>query len=951
MSKLDKLADLGQAVWMDYIRRSFITSGELKKWIDQGLRGMTSNPSIFQKAIAESDDYSEDLERMVTGGATTMEIYEGLVIADIQHAADAFRPVFEATSGQDGYVSLEVSPLLAYESEVTLEEVRRLWKLVDRPNVMIKIPATHAGLAPIAAATAEGINVNVTLIFSLERYAEVISAYLEGLELRAQNNQPLNGIHSVASFFVSRVDSKVDKRLEATIRQGGSQAKKAKSLLGQAAVANAKVAYEQFEAAFLENGRFAPLKAKGANLQRPLWASTSTKNPEYSEILYVQTLIGPHTVNTLPEQTLEAFLDHGIVKETIHEEVDKAHKVLQELGELGISMTAVTQELEEEGVKAFADSFDSLLRTIEDRQAGLQRNWHALPNNLGSFRNLDDPRPDLVTWQSQQILPRLWKKDYTLWGDSPDEITNRMDWLDIADTIDLQPVEDLVEAVTESGYTQSVLLGMGGSSLAPDLFAKTFGHDHHGLDLKVLDTTDPDAIYTLTASIDPNRTLFIVSTKSGTTEETLSLFKYFYNWTVDTLGPAGARAHFVAITDPSSKLEKLAQELGFRYTFLNNPNIGGRYSALSYFGLVPAGLVGVDLKRLLANTRRVKGLTGPDVPAAANPAAVLGQLIGEAARTGKNKLTFILSESIQSFGDWVEQLLAESTGKEGKGILPVVGESLGVPAVYGRDRLFVQIKIEGDRSQDFTLKQLEDSGFPVISLSLRDRYDLGGQFLLWELVTAIAGWRLAIQPFDQPNVESAKVRAREMVAAYKSSGSLPGEPPVISKDGISVYASPVKDSELHPKTPGEALLDFLNLGNPGDYIALQAFIQPTEATEKALQALRLMLRDRYKLATTLGFGPRFLHSTGQLHKGDNGSGLFVQFTTPGEDKIPIPDTPGSPGSSIDFGTLKLAQASGDRKALIDAGRRLIRFDFGVDPVEGIQHLIGAFEFSSQASKT
>ena len=973
MTKIQELAALGQAVWLDYIRRSFTTGGDLQRLIDMGLRGMTSNPSIFEKAIAHSADYDQDFERLAQAGKSAEEIYTTLVLEDIRQAADLFRPVYEATQGQDGYVSLEVDPTLAHDTQSTIREAQRLWSLVDRPNLMIKIPATKAGLEAITQSLAAGINVNVTLIFSLERYAEVMAAYIAGLELRHGLGKPIDRIASVASFFVSRLDTKVDRRLEAIIQRRGEAAKLASSLLGKAAVANACMAYQQFKSV-IEQPFFQTLRARGARVQRPLWASTSTKNPAYSDIKYVQELIGADTVNTLPQSTLEHFLDHGEVTPTLEENLDETRYVLESLEDLGISMAQVTQELEDEGVEAFRKSFEDLMGSIETRlrreqpAAGktAQRTKEAdvtaydggspafpIENNLAEVTPSLKEKVDqaLAEMAGQQALRRIWEQDYTLWQPDPQEISNRLGWLDIAARMqeNIPEIQSLVDSVKEDGYTQVLLLGMGGSSLAPDLFGRTFSGQPGGLALHVVDSTDPDLILSFTETLDPSKTLFIVATKSGTTEETLSFFRYFFNWTAGALDEVEAGKHFVAITDPGSKLVDLAAGYHFRTIFKNDPNIGGRYSALSYFGLVPAALAGVDLSRLLNNATQMAGLCQPGVPPQENPAAQLGVILGEAAKTGGDKVTFIISDQVASFGDWVEQLIAESTGKQGKGILPVVREPLGAPADYGRDRLFVHIPLAGDRSQQAALDALRDSGFPVIRIPIQDRYDLGGQFFLWELAIAVAGYRLGINPFNQPNVESAKKRARQMVAAYKEAGSLPEKPPLLSQEGIAVYGPKRVADEgtewiLEADTPYEALAKFLAQSQNGDYIALQAFIPPTEENEKALQALRVRLRDQYQLATTLGFGPRFLHSTGQLHKGGAANGLFLQFTCAHPRDVPIPDEAGlpppgrKPESSITFGVLELAQALGDRQALEDAGRRVLRFHLLKKPADAIRSL-------------
>ncbi|MFQ5419412.1 MAG: glucose-6-phosphate isomerase, partial [Anaerolineae bacterium] len=448
--------------------------------------------------------------------------------------------------------------------------------------------------------------------------------------------------------------------------------------------------------------------------------------------------------------------------------------------------------------------------------------------------------------------------------------------------------------------------GMGGSSLAPELFAKTFGGD--GLDLRVLDSTDADAVRVHADRLHPAKTLFIVATKSGGTVETLSFFKVFYNWTAAALGPEKAGGHFVAITDPGSKLEKMAADFGFRDTFLNDPNIGGRYSALSFFGLVPAALVGVDVATLLTRAQAI----------ANEQTAWLGAALAELAKVGRDKLTLVASPAIASFGDWVEQLIAESTGKEGKGILPVVGEPLAAPEMYGDDRLFVSLKLAGDVTHDPEFEQLAAAGLPTITIELADVYDLGGQFFLWEMATAVAGHRLGIQPFDQPNVEAAKVQARKMTAAFMATGSLP---------------------EMETAVPtAETLHQFLAQAQPGDYIAIHAYVPPTPESDAALQTLRVALRDRYKLATTVGYGPRFLHSTGQLHKGDGGNGLFIQLTSDPVADLPILDEVGKPDASMSFGVLKLAQALGDESALRENGRRFIRFHLGQEVLKGLRQL-------------
>ena len=910
MHKLHMLSELGQSIWYDYIRRAFISSGELQNLVDQGVRGVTSNPSIFEKAIAGSADYDAALRPLVEAGKSVAEIYEALVLEDIGRAADILRPLYDESDGADGYVSLEVSPTLAHDTQGTVAEAQRLFAALGRPNVMIKVPATPAGIPAIETLIGKGININVTLIFSLAQYEAVANAYIKGLAKLAASGGDLGQVASVASFFVSRVDVAVDRALE----QIGERA-----LLGKIAIANAKIAYARFRELFAGE-RWARLAAQGARVQRPLWASTGTKDPAYPDTLYVDNLIGRDTVNTVPPATLQAFLDHGRVEATIETGVDEARDQLARLAELGVDLDAITQELQDQGVAQFAQSFESLMKSVAEKRSSVLAGWQRMTASLGAYQAAVDAA--LAELRDDRVMERIWAHDHTLWKPDPTEISSRLGWLHIAEAMveQVPRIQSLAEDLHRDGYTRALLLGMGGSSLAPEVFGNTFGVREGRLDLAVLDSTDPDAILACTEQLDLARTLFIVSTKSGGTVETLSLFKFTYNQVVQAVGDDRAGAHFVAITDPGSRLAEIADEYHFRTTFLNDPNIGGRYSALSFFGLVPAAVIGVDLRTVLDRAvTMVRNCESANCPVEGNNCGgCLGTIVGELAKAGRDKLTLVTSAALDSFGDWLEQLIAESTGKEGKGILPVVGEPLGPPEVYGEDRLFVCLQLEGDDTCCAEIQALEEAGHPVVRLELSDLYDLGGQFFLWEMATAVIGYHLGINPFDQPDVEAAKKLARKMVAEYMQKGSLPLD---------------------HPAPLSRQVLNqFLAQARPGDYIALQAYVEPGSDVDAALAALRLRLRDRYRLATTVGYGPRFLHSTGQMHKGDAGNGLFIQFTTDDPRDVPIPDQAGIPGSCITFGTLKMAQALGDKQALLDAGRRVIRFHLGTDVVGDLRRL-------------
>ncbi len=551
----------------------------------------------------------------------------------------------------------------------------------------------------------------------------------------------------------------------------------------------------------------------------------------------------------------------------------------------------------------------------------------------------DIVQPALNDLKKNDDIARIWQHDHTVWNSQPTEIVNRLGWLHCPENMvdNISEIVAFVEDVKSAGFTQMLLLGMGGSSLAPEVFRMTFGVKKGYLDLAVLDSTHPDVVLNFAGKLDPVKTLFVVSTKSGGTVETLSFFKYFYNWIKDALGTGRAGEHFVAITDPGSRLETMAQELVFRKVFLNDPNIGGRFSALSFFGLVPAALVGVNIQKLLARAQKMAE-NSKFGTLKENESAYLGAVLGEFAVQGKDKLTFEISEPVKYFGAWAEQLIAESTGKNGKGILPVDLEELGDPGVYGDDRLFVSLCLADDLEHNEKLQPLRDAGFPVFEIRLNDLYDLGAEMFRWEFATAVAGQRLGIQPFDQPDVESAKVQARKMVSAYLEKGELPQPIPAAVNDFVEIYADfPVDDLR-------RALQEFIASSHDAGarhkpYVAIQAYVPPSSKNNSALQRLRHKIRDVYKVAVTTGFGPKFLHSTGQLHKGDSGNGLFLQLTASHFNDAGIPDEPGSESSRMTFGVLIDAQAMGDRQALIDKGRSVLRLHFTGDVVDGMNRIV------------
>ncbi len=541
-----------------------------------------------------------------------------------------------------------------------------------------------------------------------------------------------------------------------------------------------------------------------------------------------------------------------------------------------------------------------------------------------------------VKLNQEKVIDRIWKKDYTVWSNDPAEISNRLGWLDSVDVTgkSLKEIFEFVYEVKVAGYTRVLLMGMGGSSLAPEVFRLTFGVKEGFLDLAVLDSTHPEVVIEYAKKFEPHKTLYVVSTKSGGTVETFSFMKFFYNFALHILGKEEVGKHFAAITDPGSGLQKVAEELKFRKIFLNDPDIGGRFSALSFFGMVPAALVGIDIEKIFSLTgEEINNCkkTGNDL--SLNVAAQIGLIIGGLGKKGIDKLTFIISPEFKYLGAWLEQLIAESTGKIGKGILPVDLESIEDPEFYSSDRLFVYIKLKGDSVYDAKVDMIRNAGYPIIDLEIKDKPELGKQYFLWEFATAVAGWVLQIHPFDQPNVEQAKVVARQMMKEYQQNGKLPELSPTLENKGIKVYG------DVKSKLIDEVLSSFLSDCKSGkNYAAIQAYLNPTKEITESLQKLRTKIQKKYRIATTLGFGPRFLHSTGQLHKGDAGNGYFIQLISDIEDDLPIPENMGKEETSITFGVLIKAQLLGDRHALIDNKRKVITIDLGRNVIDSLNQL-------------
>ena len=938
MNPLRKLAEKGQAVWLDFLSREILENGTLARLIEEdGVAGVTSNPTIFEKAIAGSSGYDGEIARLAGSGETAVStIYERLAMADIAAAADRFRPLYEKSGGRHGFVSLEVSPYLAMDADGTVAEARRLWRDVDRPNVLIKVPATAPGIPAIRRLIGEGININVTLLFAQRVYEEVVDAYFDGLEARAAAGQAIGHIASVASFFVSRIDTAVDKLLAQAVAATADEAARTAlaQLAGKVAVANAKATYRRWRHRF-RGPRWQRLADLGARPQPLLWASTGTKNPAYSDVQYVAELIGPETVNTMPAATLDAFCDHGTVRDSLTEDPDGAERTLGALAGAGISLDKITADLAAEGVALFSDSFDKLTAAIAAKRRhalGGRQNAQtiALPQGLAT-----EIGKSAEAWRARGNIRRLWSGDPTLWS-GRDE-ADWLGWLGIIEKelADAETLEEFAREVRAENFRDILLLGMGGSSLGPEVLAASLGSAAGYPRLHVLDSTDPRQMGRLERSIDPARTLFIVSSKSGTTLEPNVLMDYFFAAAASATGTSAAAArNFVAITDPGSRLQKIAEQRRFRRAFLGVPSIGGRYSVLSHFGMVPLAASGHDVRDFLETARVMARACGPDVPPAENPGVALGLAIGVLAALGRDKLTLIASPSIASFGAWAEQLIAESTGKNGKGVIPIDAEPLSEPSAYDAHRLFVFLRdaSSADPAQDAAVAALERAGHPVVRIGLAAPKFLAQEFFRFEIATAVAGAVIGINPFDQPDVEASKVATREMTEAFEKTGALPAQTPVFKANGVALYTDERNAQALRQAGADSSLESWLRAHfdrlHDGDYFAVLAYLDSAEAAEP-LQKLRAAVRERKRVATCLQFGPRFLHSTGQAYKGGPNAGVFLQITADARPDVAVP------GRKASFGVIEAAQARGDMRVLAERGRRVLHAHIAQDVGRGL----------------
>lgn len=881
MHPLQKLHDKGESIWLDNIRRAMLDSGELERYINEyALTGLTSNPTIFEHAIAGGNDYDSSIERHREEKSPDVEaIFFELAIEDLTRAADLFRSIHDKSRGTDGFVSLELSPELADDTQGSIDQALRLSKRAARPNLLIKVPGTPAGsgtsdkTGAIEELIYQGVPVNVTLLFSPDQYVAAAEAYMRGIERRvAEGKDPV--VASVASLFISRWDKASVDDLPDEL----------KNKLG---VSISKQTYREYRRLFTSD-RWKKLEAKGAKPQKLLWASTGVKDPSLPEGYYVTELAAPDTVATLPEETLLAFAKNGKVEGLLEDDGGNADELIDKINDAGVDTKQLAADLQEEGKKKFSDSYHKLLARIEKKLAELQEAGSRESELFGELR--EGIEGTIAKLDEAGAVKRIWERDHTLWQKEPTEVSNRLGWLDSPQQMleEVPRLNAFAEGLRKDGFTHVLWSGMGGSSLFPQVLQHAFA-DADGLEMTVLDSSNPATVNDALEALPADKTLYLFASKSGGTLETRCHLDLFWS-------RVNNPAQYAVITDRGSELGKIGEERGFRQVFYNNPDIGGRYSALSHFGLVAAALLGVDVEELLERAGQMIAACKPDTPTADNPGVRFGAAIGYAALHGCDKLTLVMPPEIARFGAWLEQLIAESTGKHGVGILPVAGEPLGRPDAYGSDRFFVCIGDDTDpgaivaRDHD----SVEDMGayknvkHPVIRLPYVDRYSIGAECFRWEFAIAIAGKVLGINPFDQPNVEAAKKAAAKVL-----------------EKGV-------------PELPVTAAKDALKVVKPGDYLAIQAYVEADSAHYAALQEARVALRDRLGVATTLGLGPRYLHSTGQLHKGGRNNGVFIQIVDDLEPDVAIP------GRKYSFRQVFEAQAAGDYQALEEHQRRVFR---------------------------
>ncbi|HEX9697971.1 MAG TPA: transaldolase family protein [Acidobacteriota bacterium] len=958
-----KLRDRGQGVWVRHLRRRLVESGALDELIaTSAVSGIESDLGVLAAAVARGAEYRPVLERLAAG-EDIEEVVEGLLAEEARLAADALAGVYESSAGRDGYVSIDVLPQFAEDADELTRAVLRMMRAIERRNVMVRVPPTGSAFAVLETMTADGFHVHVGPVFTVSGLARAAQAFVNGARRHLASGAGAGDLAALVSFGLAPLEIAIDDALRERIRESEGDTSSAESLLGNGAVAVAKVGCRR-QRQVLDRGLGPERRADGPRMMRLLWTDVATHDPRARDARYVESLIGPDTAVSMSLVSLRAFRDRGVVDATLGQWVDEAAEFLGELESFGIDIEAVGRELEDRVAADQTDAYDALVIVLEAAAEALAADprdalaaarsgapWinagaevpAGLVAGLGggpSGGPSDGPVGGLSGGLSDGDpgpIRRLWDKDASLWGGeqaTQELIRNRLGWLDIVDSmrVECEPALRFARRVRDSDVEDVVLLGMGGSSVFADACRRIFGAAY----FKVLDSTLPAEIRRVAGRIDLARTLFVVASKSGTTIETRALADHFYAQTTPMLESPGER--FVAITDPGTPLEQVAHERGFQHLWLAPPDVGGRFSALSHFGVLPMALMGIDAGAVLESAWSMAVACSPEVELAANPGARLGHALHGAWAGGRDKLTFLCGEPVAPFAAWAEQLVAESTGKDGVGLVPVVDEPAAPASDYGDDRLFVGLRLAGDAgdAHEALLEALEADGHPVLRFVLRDRHEIGAELFRWQVAIGVAGALMGINPYDEPDVQDSKERTAALLAAQQEGEPVADRAPLDAGAGWAVFADLERDAELASRQRGDGLGSWLaaHLGRAElpDYIGLQAFIAGDGRSRASLASLRRLLVSRLGVATTLGWGPGFLHSTGQLHKGGPAHGLFVQITADDAEDLDCS------GHGYSFATLARAQALGDLKALQERGRRVLRIHLR-DAATGLDDLL------------
>ena len=846
MDPIQSVHSLGQSLWLDIIRRDSLDSGELADRVAAGeLRGATSNLTILESAILSSDSYSVDLRRLAQAGWTAEKIFNQLAVDDIRAAADAFLPLFEQTNGGDGFVSIDVNPEFADDTNRTIEEAKRLWDAVNRPNAMIKIPATLAGLPAIESSIRAGINVNATLIFSLGRYIEVMEAYMIGLEGRLEAGGSLDYVTSVASFFVSPIDIALDEQLREVFQRCEAEGERASSLLGKVAIANSKLAYAQFVATF-QGERFQKLATRGARVQRPLWASTSMKNPEYPDTYYVDNLIGPDTVNALSEASLKAFKDHGTPELTLPENISTARSQLQALDDLGISLDAAAEQLEVQGVSESAISYRSILGTIEEKAGAFQKEIAALEPKM---------RETLAEVELDDVGKRLWQQDVTLWVERDREkarVRRWLGWLSEPARASTETAEltRFAEAL-DPAITTFVLIGSGGGTITAEMLARILAPPN-GIDLHTISTANPDDIRTIKRKIAPEATFYLLvdsSSGDGIEEHLLSTF---WEQALRKLEEQTGD-HFVVITKDGSKLHHWAVEKGIQKIIEADNQDDFWLSPFNWTSLLPAAQAGADIQSFVQGGVGMTRACGPLVDVAQNPGLFLSSVLAAAFRSGRDKVTLFADPPLEPILKWIEGLLAAGRGKEESGFIPIWDEPPGSGIVYGDDRLFVYLRSSG--ALDRRLAGWIRADIPVLVLETSTNPEAIGEMLVqWQIGAAIAQHLLSVNPTDLDARHRTRAELQHILHRLERKGALPQADPLWQGDGVQLRAAS-RDLQFTGSGLSEVVDFILSESQEAGGLGLRLYTPMSITLQGKVKRLRHTLRDQlglFSLASPAG---------------------------------------------------------------------------------------------------